>query len=44
VTVLAISRDLPADSRVFAHDYGIAFPLLADEDGKVSGGIKVVVG
>ena len=34
--MLAISMDSPADSRVFAHDYGIAFPLLADEDGKVS--------
>jgi len=36
VTVLAISMDSPADSRAFASDYGIAFPLLADEDGKVS--------
>jgi len=36
VTVLAISMDAPADSRVFARDYGIAFPLLSDEDGQVS--------
>ena len=28
--------DAPADSRAFANDYGIAFPLLADEDGQVS--------
>ena len=36
MTVLAISKDSPADSRAFANDYGIAFPLLADEDGQVS--------
>ena len=36
MTVLAISMDTPADSRAFAHDYGIAFPLLSDEDGAVS--------
>jgi hypothetical protein len=36
VTVLAISMDSSPDSRVFANDYGIAFPLLSDEDGKVS--------
>jgi AhpC/TSA family len=36
VTVLAISMDSPDDSRAFARDYGIAFPLLADADGTVS--------
>jgi hypothetical protein len=36
VTVLAISRDAPGDSRVFAQQYGIGFPLLSDEDGAVS--------
>jgi hypothetical protein len=36
VTVLAISMDSPANSRAFAASYGIAFPLLADEDGQVS--------
>ena len=36
MTVLAISMDSPEDSRAFARDYGLAFPLLADEDGKVS--------
>jgi hypothetical protein len=36
VTVLAISMDAPDDSRVFARDYGIEFPLLADEDGAVA--------
>ena len=29
--------DAPADSRRFAADYGIAFPLLSDEDGAVAG-------
>jgi hypothetical protein len=36
VTVLAISMDTPEDSRQFAHDYGIEFPLLCDRDGAVS--------
>jgi hypothetical protein len=36
VSVLAISMDSPEDSRAFARDYGIAFPLLADTDGAVS--------
>jgi hypothetical protein len=36
VTVLAISMDSPEDSRAFAHDYGIEFPLLSDKDGAVS--------
>jgi hypothetical protein len=36
VTVLGISMDAPADSRRFAADYGIAFPLLSDEDGAVA--------
>jgi hypothetical protein len=34
--VLAISMDSPEDSRAFARDYGIAFPLLSDLDGAVS--------
>jgi hypothetical protein len=34
--VLAISGDAPADSREFARDYGIGFPLLSDPDGAVS--------
>jgi hypothetical protein len=36
VTVLGISMDAPADSQRFAADYGIAFPLLSDEDGAVA--------
>jgi hypothetical protein len=36
VTVLAISMDSPEDSRAFARDYGIEFPLLSDADGAVS--------
>jgi hypothetical protein len=36
VTLLAISRDEPADSRAFAERLGIGFPLLADVDGAVS--------
>jgi len=36
VTVLAISMDSPEDSRAFARDYGIGFPLLGDADGTVS--------
>jgi hypothetical protein len=34
--VLAISEDKPEDSAGFAHDYGIAFPLLSDTDGQVA--------
>jgi hypothetical protein len=34
--VLAISLDAPEDSRAFARDYGIGFPLLSDPDGAVS--------
>jgi hypothetical protein len=34
--VLAISMDTPAESRGFAADYGIPFPLLSDTDGAVS--------
>jgi hypothetical protein len=34
--VLAISMDSPEDSRVFARDHGIGFPLLSDRDGAVS--------
>jgi hypothetical protein len=36
VTVLAISKDTPEDSRAFAADYHLTFPLLADTDGSVS--------
>jgi hypothetical protein len=36
VTLLAISKDTPDDSRAFARDYGLRFSLLADEDGAVS--------
>lgn len=36
MTVLAISMDTPQDSRAFAQDYGIRFPLLSDPDGAVS--------
>jgi AhpC/TSA family protein len=35
VTLLAISLDAPADSRAFAADLGIWFPLLSDADGAV---------
>ena len=34
--MLAISMDSPEDSRAFAADYGIGFPLLCDPDGAVS--------
>lgn len=36
MTLLAISMDTPEDSKDFAHDYGLKFSLLADEDGAVS--------
>jgi hypothetical protein len=36
VTVLAISMDTPEDSRAFARNYGLQFPLLSDADGAVS--------
>jgi len=36
VTVLAISEDSPADSAAFAKDYGIQFPLLSDEAGRIA--------
>ena len=35
--MLAISEDAPDDSAAFARDYGIAYPLLSDESGKVAG-------
>ena len=36
MTLLAISTDAPADSRVFGRDYGIEFPLLSDPVGAVA--------
>ncbi len=36
MTLLAISLDAPEDSRAFAADLGIWFPLLSDADGAVS--------
>lgn len=36
MTILAISMDTPEDSRAFAADYGLPFPLLSDPEGVVS--------
>lgn len=41
MTLVAVSRDEVSDSRSFARDYGIEFPLLSDLDGSIS---KALVG
>ncbi len=36
MTLVAVSRDDTSDSRSFARDYGIDYPLISDRDGSIS--------